>query len=273
MMRTGLPIVSDQENEYEKEQIQIDVVLQKRNKRRTKLFYDCFPLVMRNWDLFRKNPGLYKVSIDFMKFGGSDFLDDDVFAKPMLGGFVRAWRSPSFRQICPHCHGEAYFMPFYSFPIMRFTLEDIMSGKSLPQTRYLYCPNCKKEIMRDEKLSDFDRDWIRFTQIVRTSNREVPSSKSGMLFERAMQRLLSYERDKRPPQKKPFTAKTSLHELNNLLWEDEPYNLEAMTDEELVRLVTLYRKMSFTRDADTNPKGRSRNDLLEIIASFEAQWR
>ena len=164
-------------------------------------------------------------------------------------------------------------MPFYSFPIMRFTLEDIMTGKSLPQTHYLYCPNCKKEIMRDEKLSDFDRDWIRFTQIVRTSNREVPSSKSGMLFEHAVHRLLSYELDKKPPQKKPFTAKTSLHELNNLLWEDEPYNLEAMTDEELVRLVMLYRKMSFTRDADTNPKGRSRNDLLEIIASFEAQWR
>ena len=269
----AIDITSDQEKEFEEEQVQIDALLKKRNKRRTKLFYESFPLIMRNWDLFRKNPGLYKVSIDFMKFGGSDFLDDDVFEKPLLGGFVCAWRSPSFRQICPHCHGEAYFMPFYSIPVMRFTLEDIMSGKGLPQTRFLYCPCCKKEIMRDESSYDFNRDWIKFTQIVRTSNRVVPSRKSGMLFEHAMHRLLSYELDKKPPQKKPFTAKTSLLELKNLLWEDEPYNLEAMTDEELVHLVTLYRKMSFTRDADTNPKGRSRNDLLGIIASFEAQWR
>ena len=269
----AIDITSDQEKEFEEEQVQIDALLKKRNKRRTKLFYESFPLIMRNWDLFRKNPGLYKVSIDFMKFGGSDFLDDDVFEKPLLGGFVRAWRSPSFRQTCPHCHGEAYFMPFCSIPVMRFTLEDIMSGKDLPQTRFLYCPSCKKEIMRDESSYDFNRDWIKFTQIVRTSNRVVPLRKSGMLFEHAMHRLLSYELDKKPPQKKPFTAKTSLLELKNLLWEDEPYNLEAMTDEELVHLVTLYRKMSFTRDADTNPKGRSRNDLLGIIASFEAQWR
>ena len=109
--------------------------------------------------------------------------------------------------------------------------------------------------------------------VIRTSNSVVPSAKSGMLFEHAVHRLSSYERDTRPSQKRPFTAKTSLLELKNLLWEDEPYNLEAMNDEELVHLVTLYRKMSFTRDADTNPKGRSRNDLLGIIASFEAQWR
>lgn len=253
--------VSDQEKEFEEEQVQIDAILQKRNKRRTKLFYECFPLIMRNWDLFRKNPGLYKVSIDFMGFGGSCFDEDDVFEKPLLGGFVRAWRSPSFRQTCPRCHGEAYFMPFYPRPF------------SLSPTRFLYCPNCNEEIMWGEDLFNFDRAWIKFMNLVRTSNRVVPLRKSGMLFEHAMHRLLSYELDKKPSQKKTFTAKTSLLELKNLLWEDEPYNLEAMTDEELVHLVTLYRKLSFTRDADTNPKGRSRNDLLGIIAYFEAQWR
>lgn len=265
--------VSDQEKEFEEEQVQIDALLKKRNKRRAKLFYESFPLIMRNWDLFRKNPGLYKVSIDFMGFGGSCFDERDVFEKPMLGGFVRAWRSPSFRQTCPHCHGEAYFMPFCSIPIMRITLEDIIKANDLPQTRFLYCSSCKKEIMRDERMFDFDRDWIKFMNLVRTSNSVVPSRKSGMLFEHAVHRLLSYELDKKPPQKKPFTAKTSLLELKNLLWEEKPYNLKAMTDEELVHLVTLYRKMSFTRDADTNPKGRSRNDLLGIIASFETQWR
>ena len=253
--------VSDQEQEFEREQVQLDAIFKKRNTRRTKLFYENFPLIMRNWDLFRKNPGLYKVTIDFMGFGGSCFDERDVFEKPLLGGFVRAWKSPSFRQTCPHCHGEAFFMPFYPRPF------------SLSPTRFLYCPNCNEEIMWGEDLFDFDRAWLKFMGIVRTSNSVVPSRKSGMLFEHAMHRLISYELDKKPPQKKPFTAKTSLLELKNLLWEENPYNLEAMTDEELVHLVTLYRKMSFTRDADTNPRGRSRNDLLGIIASFEALWR
>ena len=64
-----LPLVSDEEKEFEKEAQEIQAVLDRRNKRRENLLWKSIPLLARNWNLFRKYPKLYNIPIDFVYFG------------------------------------------------------------------------------------------------------------------------------------------------------------------------------------------------------------
>ena len=65
----GLPLVSDEEKEFENEEKEIQSVLDRRRERREKLLWKSIPLLARNWKLFRKYPKLYNIPIDFVFFG------------------------------------------------------------------------------------------------------------------------------------------------------------------------------------------------------------
>ena len=68
-INAGLSLVSDEEEEFEKESEEIQTVLDRRNARRENLLRKKIPLLVRNWELFRKYPGLHNVLKDFVCFG------------------------------------------------------------------------------------------------------------------------------------------------------------------------------------------------------------
>lgn len=60
-INAGLPLISDEEKEFESEEKEIQAVLDRRRERREKLLWKSIPLLARNWKLFCKYPKLYNI--------------------------------------------------------------------------------------------------------------------------------------------------------------------------------------------------------------------
>ena len=202
-VNAGLPTVSDEEKEFEKEAKEIQAVLDRRNARRQKLLWSSIPLLVRNWKLFRKHPRLYNIPIDFVHFG--DFFRSIPFWEPQnhnvpLGGLVAAWKMEDCQLSCPYCQGKAYLVPQHvSERLCSCGFHALLSGQSdsehnhfaseFPDHYYAYCEKCDKIIDCYDYSGETSNKQSKFEGVMRQWNMRANPEAPALQFEHALQLL------------------------------------------------------------------------------------
>ena len=172
--KAGVPLVSEHEIAYEKE-------VSAQRERRLKLFWDSFPLIMRNWKKILKNSVLSDISMDAI--GVVHGIRDVT-----LGSLAFAWRTRCMRTVCPECRGTAYFVPYVEHP---FTMSCDPMGDfpDFPEKSRIYCSACGKESDLYEYEHDPQSKCRDFRLLLEKWKRCHRPAESGMLFETAMHML------------------------------------------------------------------------------------
>ena len=207
-IKKGLPLVSDEEKEFEKEAQEIQAVLDRRNKRRENLLWKSIPLLARNWHLFRKYPKLYNIPIDFVYFG--DFFTsmpwEPQYHNVPLGGLVAAWKMEACQLTCPECQGKAYLVPqhmpesFRSCGCLDFldghsdSEEDIFWNTiNYSNPYHVFCEKCAKIIDCYDYDFEISEKRSKFESIMYQWNKHVNPTVPGMQFVHALHLLTLYE--------------------------------------------------------------------------------
>lgn len=149
-----------------------------QRERRLKLFWDSFPLVMRNWKKILRTPGLSGMSMDPVGVvhgtGGVT-----------LGSLVFAWRARGMRTVCPECKGTAYFIPYVEHPFtMSCDPED-----EFPERCRVFCSGCGQESDIYEHGHDPQAKCRDFRLLLEKWKRCHRPAEPGTLFETAMHLL------------------------------------------------------------------------------------
>ena len=201
-VNAGLPTVSDEEKEFEKEEKEIQAVMNRRNARRQKLLWSSIPLLVRNWKLFRKYPRLYNIPIDFVYF--DDFFRSISFWKPQyhnvpLGGLVAAWKTEDSQLPCPHCQGKAYLVPQHEHDIFsrgyHLCLDDPSNSEhnhfdsKFSDNYYAYCEKCGKIIDCNDYSGKISEKRSKFESIMFQWNMRANPEVPALQFEHALQLL------------------------------------------------------------------------------------
>ena len=197
----GLPTVSNEEREFEKEAKEIQAVLDQRNARREKLLWSSIPLLVRIWHLFRKYPRLYNIPIDFVHFG--DFFRS-ISWEPQkhnvpLGGLVAAWETEDCQFPCPHCQGKAYLVPQHEYNIYsrgyHTSLDDPSDfGDDIFRNDYsnpylAFCENCGKVVDCYDYSGEIRNKQSKFENIMFQWNMRATPEVPALQFEHALQLL------------------------------------------------------------------------------------
>jgi hypothetical protein len=198
-VKAELPLVSDEEKEFEKEAKEIQAVLDRRNARRQKLLWSSIPLLVRNWKLFRKFPRLYNIPIDFVHFG--DFFRSIPFWEPQnhnvpLGGLVAAWKMEDCQLSCPHCQSKAFLVPQHEHNIYSFgyhSFLDSPSNNDSPDNYYAYCEKCGKIIDCDDYSGKTSHKQSKFESVMHQWNMRANPEVPALQFEHALQLLILCE--------------------------------------------------------------------------------
>lgn len=259
----GLPLTSEQEELFNKEEAEIAVIKEKRANRRYELFWNSFPLIMRNWKKILKYPALSNISIDQQSLTGLRGIT--------LGALMFAWSASFMRCVCPDCQGTAYFIPFAPYPDC--------------SRCYIFCSSCGKENTLYE-----NEDWriMQFRTLLERWKHFCHPAESTILFERALHLLkLSeiYEEDPKEfgephsfeiPRRKFSDENATGEELIALLREDEPYQLEGASRNTLLGIYHNYDKLTLPPsdvkyDLDYGFDGFSTEDLSELDDEFSPE--
>ena len=298
--KAGLPRFSEQEDLLKNENAEIEAVMSRRSQRQLKLFWENFPLIMRNRDKILKYPILANIPIDSLKL---------TYATKglTLGALVFAWDASDMRCVCPHCHGNAFYMPY-------------------TEMKYLWSPSCEY----DWGESEGENDGLRYEDtsvFVRCSSCGEENSISGdinktprylysgflwrmdcwkhcchhfdskMSFEHAVHLLMLSEIYKDDPEdfltgmtapnRKSFPKKFSnvaatTEELINLVKGGKPYQLEEASKEELLNILHNYERI-LDKHPDTYvfsyddkyvaAEELSEESLKELISSHEEELK
>lgn len=207
-IEAGLPLVSDEEKEFEKEAKEIQAIQERRNKRRENLLWSSIPLLARNWHLFRKYPKLYNIPIDFVYFG--DFFRsiswEPQYHNVPLGGLVAAWKMEACQLPCPECQGKAYLVPqhmpesFRSCGCLDFldghsdSEEDIFWNTiNYSNPYHVFCEKCGKIVDCYDYDFEISEKRSKFESIMCQWNKHVNPTVPGMQFEHALHLLTLYE--------------------------------------------------------------------------------
>ena len=201
-IEAGLPLVSDEEKEFEKEEKEIQSVLDQRNARREKLLWKSIPLLARNWNFFHKYPSLYNIPIDFVYFG--DFFAS-ISWEPKnhnvpLGGLVAAWKTEACQLPCPHCQGKAYLVPQHvSERHYSYGFHALLSGQSdsdndlfdsdFPDRHYAFCEKCGKIVDCYDYDFEISGKQSIFENVMCQWNKHVNPAIPAMQLEHALQLL------------------------------------------------------------------------------------
>lgn len=202
-VKAGLPTVSDEEKEFEKEEKEIQAILDRRNARREKLLWKSIPLLTRNWELFRKYPKLYNIPIDFVHFG--DFFRSIPFWEPQkhnvpLGGLVAAWETEDCQLPCPDCQGKAYLVPQHFSERHWFCrccnfLDDSSDSEHnhydsyFPDHHYAYCEKCGKIIDCYDHSCETSNKQSKFEDFMCQWNTHADPAVPALQFEHALHLL------------------------------------------------------------------------------------
>ena len=180
--KAGVPLVSEHEETYRRE-------VEAQRERRLGLFWESFPLIMRNWKTVLRYRILADIPLDSL---GLVYAVKGV----TLGSLVFAWRARSMRSVCPKCGGTAYFLPY---------IEDFFGGPwcrtdDFPEKSHVYCSDC----LTDARYYDFDYDpeaaCHHFRYRLERWMRSHRPAESEMIFERAMHLLKLCEVYGEPPE-------------------------------------------------------------------------
>ena len=259
----GLPLNSEQEEIFNKEEAEIAAINKRRVNRRYELFWDSFPVIMRNWKKILKYPALSNISMDPLWLIGMRGIT--------LGALMFAWSASFMRCVCPDCQGTAYFIPFAPYP-----------GCS---RSFIFCSFCGKENTLYESA---DVQITQFRTLLDRWKHFCHPEESTILFERALHLLkLSevYEEDLKEfgepfssdnPRRKFSDENASGEELIALLREDEPYQLEGASRETLLGIYHNYDKLTLPPsdvkdDSDYGFDGFSTEDLSELDDEFSPE--
>jgi hypothetical protein len=210
-IKKGLPLVSDEEKEFEKEAKEIQAIQERRNKRRENLLWKSIPLLARNWHLFRKYPKLYNIPIDFVYFG--DFFRS-ISWEPQnhnvpLGGLVAAWKTETCQLACPHCQGKAFLVPqHHPEPLLSFGSDD-----STPY--YIYCEKCGAIINWYDFDTEISEKRSKFERIMSHWNRRAEPAVPPLQFERAIHLLTLYEASGEEPDEFEHAVHGNRHKAPN----------------------------------------------------------
>ena len=201
-VNAGLPTVSDEEREFEKEAKEIQAVLDRRNARREKLLWKSIPLLARNWKLFRKYPRLYNIPIDFVYFG--DFFRS-ISWEPQnhnvpLGGLVAAWKMENCQFSCPYCQGKAYLVPQHEHDIYsrgyHTSLDDPSDfvGDDIFRNDYsnpylAFCEKCGKVVDCYDYDSEISNKRSLFESVMFQWNTHADPAVPALQFEHALHLL------------------------------------------------------------------------------------
>ena len=186
----GLPLVSEQEKIFEREEAE-------RKERRLRLFWDSFPIIMRNWKKVLKYPILSNISVDPIGIVPR-------MRGITLGALVFAWRTSRMRCICPSCHGTAYFVPYVEDLLSRHMCatawEDDEHSMDFPEKCLIYCSTCGKEDHLCEREHNPEYKCRDFLWRLECWNRCHRPTDSEMIFEHAMHLLKLSEVYKEDPE-------------------------------------------------------------------------
>ena len=199
----GLPLVSDEEKEFENEEKEIQSVLDCRRERREKLLWKSIPLLARNWKLFRKYPKLYNIPIDFVFFGdffGSEMWWENPYPSRPLGGLVAAWKTETCQLSCPCCQDKAYLVPQHK-PERSFSCIDFFDGPSNSEDDdfwnplkysnpyHVYCEKCGEITNCYDLDAEMSEKCSKFGNIMRQWNRRANPAVPPLQFEHALHLL------------------------------------------------------------------------------------
>ena len=169
--QAGVPLVSEQEKIYEQEEAA-------QTERRLGLFWESFPLIMRNWKNVLKHPALSEIPMDpiGVVYGMKGVT---------LGSLVFAWRASRMCTVCPKCGGTAYFLPY---------VEDYFLGPwnpqdDFPEVSHVYCSDCGAEDRYYDYNYDPEATCRHFYYLLENWKRCHRPAGQGMLFETAMHLL------------------------------------------------------------------------------------
>lgn len=272
----GLPLISDDEKAFDREEREIKAIEQKifavegrRTARRQKLFWNNLPLFIRNWEKFRKYPILSNVSVyfsDLCTLNLELFNDYELNlngCNATLGGLVFAWRAPSMHFTCPYCHGQAYFIPrIQQKQRMCSFMWSMISEDERKEYSYRYfplrCGSCGKEFAdKNDDIAVINK-LTTFQELVKCISNRYSNYKLQMPFEHAVHLLkLSeiYQEDPKeffydfpqnaetPPAKKFTDADATTDDLIDCMWEDKLYQIENASRETLLNIVHNYEKI------------------------------
>lgn len=211
-INAGLPLISDEEKEFESEEKEIQAVLDRRRERREKLLWKSIPLLARNWKLFCKYPKLYNIPIDFVFFGdffGPEMWWENPYPSRPLGGLVAAWKTETCQLTCPHCQGKAFLVPRHlPEPLLSFGSDD-----STPY--YIYCEKCGKIINWYDFDTEISEKNSKFERIMSQWNRRAEPAVPPLQFERAIHLLTLYETSGEEPDEFEHAVHGNRHKAPN----------------------------------------------------------
>lgn len=169
--RAGVPLVSEQEKIYERE-------TEAQRERRLGLFWDSFPLIMRNWKTVLRYPLLSGISMDplCLVYGMKGVT---------LGSLVLAWRARHMRTVCPKCGGNAHFLPYMELPFPG----PWSMPEGFPEKTHVYCSDCGAETHLYDYEYDPESKCRDFRHMLEKAKRCRLPGESEMTFERAMHLL------------------------------------------------------------------------------------
>ena len=259
--KAGLPQFSEQEGVLEKENAAIESVMFRRAKRQRKLFWEKFPLIMRNRDKILKYPILANIPIDSLRLA---------YATKgwTLGALVFAWGASEMRGVCPHCQAIAFYMPYTDMDDHLFPQCSCgwfgCDGERAPfhyedTSAFVRCSSCGAESDVGGDINKTPRSLhARFYWLMECWMHCHRQFKSQMTFEHAMHLLMLseiYEEDpedfftgmkapKRESTPKKFSnAGATTEELISLVKGGEPYRLEEASKEELLNILYNYERI------------------------------
>ena len=170
----GVPLISEHEIAYEKE-------VSAQRERRLKLFWDSFPLIMRNWKKILKAPAFSNISMDPIGVVHG-------IRGVTLGSLAFAWRAHCMRTTCPECNEDAYFIPYVEHPFTMFcSLPD--DFPDFPEKSHIYCSACGKENDLYEYEHDPQSKCCDFRLLLEKWMCCHRPTESGIVFETAVHLL------------------------------------------------------------------------------------
>ena len=210
---------------------------------------------MKDWRNIRDKADLYNQSLGHICFPVYNQLT-------LLGSLARAWRSPYCRSKCPHCQGDAYFIPDkyqdmvlprdYDVPPWQEKWEYFYKVRESIQFK---CPHCGKTFRKDVSKEEYIDQHLKFGELLWThSAKKDDSVKIGK-------------------SKNFYDPGTSYEELEYLLWEDEPYQIEGASKETLVGIIRSYEKLGYIYCTDKEKEDLPMDKLKEIIRRGEKNMR
>lgn len=262
--KAGLPQFSEQEDFLKNENAEVEAVMSRRSQRQLKLFWENFPLIMRNRDKILKYPILANIPIDSLKL---------TYATKglTLGALIFAWGASEMRCVCPHCQGNAFYMLYTEMKYLwgpscgndwgehEGEYEDLHYEDT---SVFVRCSSCGEENSVSGVCGDILKTprnlYSGFLWLIACWNHCRHHFDSKMSFEHAVHLLkLSeiYEEDpedfltgmtvpnrKSTPKKFSNVAATT-EELINLVKGGKPYQLEEASKEELLNILHNYEKI------------------------------